>query len=106
MLEMAQLALEFVKGMTFEELSADLKTSLAVVRALEVIGEAARHVPQSLRHNHPEIPWLDIAGMRDRLIHGYFGVNPVIVWDTCTRFLPPLIDQLERILQEEFPDAH
>ncbi len=73
MLESAQKALEFVAGMTYEEFVADEKTQYAVVRALEVLGEAAKKVPPEWREVYAEIPWRAIAGMRDKLIHDYIG---------------------------------
>jgi len=65
-----------------EALARDEKTLLAVVRALEVIGEAAKHVAPAFCRGHPEIPWRGMAGMRDKVIHGYFGVDAAVVWRT------------------------
>ncbi|MCX8051339.1 MAG: DUF86 domain-containing protein [Chlorobi bacterium] len=65
----------FVEGMSLEDLYRDDKTASAVIRKFEIIGEAARHVPSHLRRAYPDIPWKEMAGMRDRLIHGYFGIS-------------------------------
>ena len=72
----------FVAGMNFLDFSADKKTINAVIRSLEVVGEAVKKLPVSLREEHPDIPWVEIAGMRDKLIHEYFGVDLEIVWET------------------------
>ncbi|MFH1855679.1 MAG: HepT-like ribonuclease domain-containing protein [Candidatus Omnitrophota bacterium] len=66
---------EFVKKLTCKEFMKDEKTHYAVVRCIEIIGEAAKHVPQIMRKKYPEIPWKDMAGMRDKIVHFYFGLN-------------------------------
>ncbi len=66
---------QFVQGMDLQEFRQDDKTSSAVVRKLEIISEAVKHIPTPLRRKYPDIPWKEMAGMRDRLIHGYFGVD-------------------------------
>ncbi len=70
--------------------------SLALVRLLEVIGEAARGISPEFREKHAKIPWKQMMGMRNRLIHGYYDINLDIVWETITKDLPPLIAQLEK----------
>ena len=77
---------------------ADEKLALALVRLLEILGEAAKGVSPDFRDAHPQIPWKLVAGARDRLIHGYFEVDLKIVWEIVTRDLPPLIAELERLL--------
>jgi len=98
MLENAEKAVGFVEGMDFEEFAKDEKTHYAVVRAIEVIGEAIKQIPADFRSDHAEIPWRDIAGTRDKLIHEYFGVNVAVIWKTVMEDLPLLITQLKSIL--------
>jgi uncharacterized protein with HEPN domain len=93
------MAQSFVAHMTFDEFQSDPKTAFAVIRALEVIGEATKNIPQSIRAQYPEIPWKGFAGMRDKLIHAYFGVNLEVVWDTIQQDLPQLHPVIEQILQ-------
>lgn len=98
MLDAAQKAQEFIQGKTRESLDTDEKLMLALVRLLEVIGEAAKGVSSEYRQRHPSIAWKAIAGTRDRLIHGYFDVDLDIVWQIATTDLPPLIANLQRLL--------
>lgn len=98
MLDAAQAALTFTAGKTRTDLTADLMLQFALVRALEIIGEAAARVTEPTRTAHPEIPWGPVIGMRNRLVHGYFDVDLEIVWLTTTKSLPPLIAALELLL--------
>jgi uncharacterized protein with HEPN domain len=74
---------------------------LAVERALEIVGEAARQLPPTYRAAHPEVPWRDIIGMRNILAHGYASVEDAIIWRTVAVRIPQLLEQLERLIQEE-----
>jgi len=73
---------DFTDGMTVDQFSVDRKTVRAVIRCLEVIGEAANKIPNNVREKYPEVPWIEIIGMRNRLIHEYFGVDVNIIWQT------------------------
>ena len=87
----------FTRGMSYEEFSEDDKTVYAVTRALEVIGEAAKCIPRSVRENYPGNPWTEMAGMRDKLIHAYFGINRAIIWRTIHDDLPPLRSAMQAL---------
>ena len=91
----------FTKGYRFSDFQGDEKTIDSVLRNLEIIGEAARHVPEEVRKRHPELPWAEMLTMRNIVIHEYHGVNLSIIWQTVKEDLPPLVSSLKRILQEE-----
>lgn len=92
---------EYAAAMTYDRFLADTKTQDAVVRNLEIIGEAARSLSIALRRKHPDVPWRGMVGVRDRLIHHYFGVNLDIVWDIVAVELPALESQIEAILEKK-----
>lgn len=91
---------EFVRGMTYEDFLEDRKTINAVIRSLEVIGEAAKNLPQSMRDEYPDVPWKKIVGMRDKLIHVYFGVDLEIVWQVIQHDLPAIKPGIVKILKK------
>ncbi len=90
----------YINGITYEQFIDDLKTQDAVIRNIEVIGEAAKHLSDNLRLKYSDIPWKEIVGTRDRLIHGYFGVNIDIVWRIATVDIPKLKPRIEKIKNE------
>lgn len=90
----------YVAGMDTDQFMDDLKTQDAVIRALEIVGEATKRLSESLRERHLQIPWKGMAGLRDRLIHQYFGVNLDIVWQIATEELPPVGAHLQQIFTE------
>jgi uncharacterized protein with HEPN domain len=91
---------DFTAGTTKEDFYKDKKTIKAVVRSLEVIGEAASKMPQNVRDSYPEIPWQETIVMRNRLIHEYFGVDLEIVWQTIEEDLGPLDTTVKRMIEE------
>ena len=98
MLDAAREALEFSAGRTRADLDRDRMLVLSLVKSIEILGEAAGKVSQEVQDRHPEIPWADMVGMRNRLIHAYHDVNPEVVWRTIQHDLPPLVKQLESAL--------
>jgi uncharacterized protein with HEPN domain len=100
MLDHAQEAVKMVRGRRRADLDSDRLMNLALVRLMEVIGEAATRVPEDFRRLYPDVPWRDIADLRNRLIHGYDMVNFDRLWTIIEQDLPPLIEQLEAIVQE------
>lgn len=91
----------YTTGMTEDSFSQDRKTQDAVVRNLEIIGEASNRLSEEFRLQHPEIPWQLIRGLRNRIVHAYFGVDIQLIWEVVVDDLPPLKDRLKGL----FPDT-
>jgi uncharacterized protein with HEPN domain len=89
---------EFTRGMSEEEFCRDVKTFYAVIHAFEIIGEATKRLPQKVKEAHPDLPWRSMAGMRDKLIHDYSGINLMVIWKTVYQDLPLLETSIRRIL--------
>jgi uncharacterized protein with HEPN domain len=100
LLEMIADIGEFTKGLTFEEFKKEKKTVYAVIRCLEVIGEASKQIPSNVKKRYEQIPWEDIAAMRNKLIHEYFGADVDIVWHTVQEDLGPLEAAVKEIAKE------
>lgn len=89
----------FVDSMSFEIFSQDAKTIDAVVRNIEVIGEAARHIPEPLRLAYPTVPWKQVVGARDKVVHEYFGIDLEVIWKTIQDDLPILKQEIDRMME-------
>jgi uncharacterized protein with HEPN domain len=98
MLDAARKAVEFSEGKKEGDIAKDEKLSFAIVRLIEIIGEAAKNISEDVRLKHADIPWKDIAGTRDRLVHGYFDVDLEIIGKIIKKDLPDLIAKLEKII--------
>jgi len=92
---------EFVANMTYEEFIKDRKTLNAVVRSIEIIGEASKKLPNSLKAKYAELPWKEIMGMRDKLIHAYFGMDTETIWETIKHNIPTLKQTILKIKKEK-----
>ncbi|MGC8832348.1 MAG: DUF86 domain-containing protein, partial [Thermoproteota archaeon] len=90
----------FVKDVSREDFFGNVEKQYAVLRGLEIIGEATKNLSRELKRKHPEVPWKEIAGMRDKLVHQYFGVNLGLVWETIQGRLPELREQVVNILKK------
>ena len=91
---------DFLRGKTFEEMKADVMCYHAVVYNIMVIGEAANLLTKEFRAEHPEVPWRDIVDMRNVLVHGYFTTSPLFIWETYTKDLGVLKEQVKQYIEE------
>ena len=106
MLLAARDAVEFGGGITYSQFENSRLHQNAIVKAVEIVGEAASHVSSGMRESQPDIPWGEIVGMRNRLVHAYFDVDIGLVWRTVHEDLPALIAQLERIVPPDSTHGH
>ena len=97
LIESCEDILEFTKGMSSGNFSADKKTLNAVIRCLEVIGEATKNLPVNFKLEYSDIPWKQMAGMRDKLTHEYFGVDKQMVWQVVEKHIPYILPLLKNI---------
>jgi uncharacterized protein with HEPN domain len=100
MLDAIDIVEEYLRGVNEDKFKNTRLIQDGVIRQIEIIGEAARHISKDIRKSYPEIPWQDVAGMRDKLIHDYFGVDIEKVWDTACDDLPILRKQVVGILKD------
>lgn len=96
---------EYTRGLTYDAFMKDRRTVDAVIRNFEIIGEATKHIPERTRKEYPKVPWKDMAGMRDKLIHGYFGVQLDVVWKTVKERLPAVQSSVEEALAKMNEEA-
>lgn len=102
MLDAVRAAREFTAGIDYAAFCSSREKQFAVVRALEVLGEAANHVPEAVRKRHANLPWREMIAMRHKVVHEYFGVNLEIVWRTVVDELPALESAVAAIVEAEF----
>jgi len=93
-------AINFTQNIEYDDFLKDDKTIYAVVRALEIIGEAVKNLPDEIKQQYSQIPWRNIIGMRDKLIHEYFGIEIEIIWEVVKNELPPVKPHIKKLLKE------
>lgn len=98
MLIAGRKAQEFVGDLAYDEFVRDDKTSFAVVRALEIVGEATKRIPIDFRHAHPAIPWREMAGFRDKLSHDYARISLLVVWNSVRDDLPEILPRIQKLI--------
>ncbi len=93
-------ATEFIEGVSYDQFATDKKTLNAVLRSIEVIGEAAKNIPDQVRAKYSQVPWKEMSGMRDKVIHSYFGVDRQTVWLVVKNRIPAIIPLMQQVLQD------
>lgn len=99
-LDYAKTSLEFIENTSYEEFSSDKKIVFATVRALEVIGESSNRISNDLKEKYSQLPWIEMRGLRNRIIHNYDDIDYVIIWNVLKNEIPKLIAQIELIINE------
>ena len=100
-IESIELIEEFSKELTIDELAENQLKQSAIIRQIEIIGEAAKNLPKEFAENYNDIPWKDIVGMRDKIIHQYFNIDSNIIWDVLEIDLPELKQKIKKILKKQ-----
>jgi len=93
---------EYMEGLDYDSWKSDRKTIDAVIRNLEIIGEASTHVPEEIQEQHPNMPWYQMKGMRNILVHEYFGVDIDLLWKTVQDDLPPVKSLISKLLKDKY----
>ena len=101
MLVAARDAVSFTKGLSYDEFARDRRSQFAILKAVEIVGEAASRLSADTKERHPDIPWREIVGMRNRLVHDYFDIDLRLVWETVDSDLPVLVAHLEPLVPPE-----
>ncbi|HOE92425.1 MAG TPA: DUF86 domain-containing protein [Methanofastidiosum sp.] len=100
MLENIEKANYFIENLTYEDFKADERTNFAVIRCLEIVGEASKSIPKEIKSKYNDIPWKDIAGLRDKIVHGYSEINLFRVWLVVKEDFPILKEEIENIMKD------